>query len=51
MAEKSGVSLNIENIFLNGCLSTPDEMNAFVDSFGSKGSDPFLSAHVAIPVA
>jgi len=36
VAEKSGVSLNIENVFFNGYLSTPDEMNAFVDSFGSK---------------
>ena len=36
LAEKSGVSLNIENIFFNGYLTTPDEMNAFVDSFGSK---------------
>ncbi len=36
LAEKSGVSLNIENVFFNGYLSTPDEMNAFVDSFGSK---------------
>jgi hexulose-6-phosphate isomerase len=36
LAEKRGVSLNIENIFFNGYLTTPDEMNAFVDSFGSK---------------
>ena len=36
LAEKAGVSLNIENIFFNGYLTTPDEMNAFVDSFGSK---------------
>ena len=36
VAEKLGVSLNIENIFFNGYLTTPDEMNAFVDSFGSK---------------
>ena len=36
VAEKSGVSLNIENVFFNGYLTTPDEMNAFVDSFGSK---------------
>ena len=35
-AEKAAVSLNIENIFYNGYLTTPDEMNAFVDSFGSK---------------
>jgi hexulose-6-phosphate isomerase len=36
LAEKLGVSLNIENIFFNGYLMTPAEMNAFVDSFGSK---------------
>ena len=36
LAEKSGVSLNIENIFFNGYLTTPAEMNSFVDSFGSK---------------
>ncbi len=36
IAEKLGVYLNIENIVFNGYLTTPDEMNAFVDSFGSK---------------
>jgi hexulose-6-phosphate isomerase len=36
LAEKAGVSLNIENIFFNGYLTTPVEMNAFVDSFGSR---------------
>src|SRR4029077_10380921 len=36
LAERLGVSLNIENIFFNGYLMTPAEMNAFVDSFGSK---------------
>jgi L-ribulose-5-phosphate 3-epimerase len=35
-AEKLGVYLNIENIFFNGYLMTPAEMNAFVDSFQSK---------------
>ena len=35
-AEKLGVYLNIENIVFNGYLTTPDELNAFVDSFGSK---------------
>ncbi len=35
-AEKLGVYLNIENILFNGYLTTPDEMNAFVDGFGSK---------------
>jgi hexulose-6-phosphate isomerase len=34
-AEKLDVSLNIENIFFNGYLMTPMEMNAFVDSFNS----------------
>ncbi|MBY0526979.1 MAG: sugar phosphate isomerase/epimerase [Gemmataceae bacterium] len=36
VAEKLGISINIENIFFNGYLMTPDEMNAFVDSFKSK---------------
>jgi len=36
VAEKQGVSLNIENIFFNGYLMTPAEMNAFVDSYQSK---------------
>jgi hexulose-6-phosphate isomerase len=35
-AEKLRVSLNIENIFFNGYLMTPMEMNAFVDSFSSE---------------
>ncbi len=35
IAEKAGVSLNIENIFFNGYLTTPAEMNAFVDHFQS----------------
>jgi sugar phosphate isomerase/epimerase len=34
-AERLKVSLNIENIFFNGYLMTPMEMNAFVDSFSS----------------
>jgi L-ribulose-5-phosphate 3-epimerase len=36
VAEKLGVFLNIENIFFNGYLMTPEEMNEFVDSFKSK---------------
>jgi L-ribulose-5-phosphate 3-epimerase len=36
LAEKLGVSLNIENIFFNSYLTTPAEMNEYVDSFGSK---------------
>jgi hexulose-6-phosphate isomerase len=36
LAEKLGVSMNIENIFFNGYLMTPQEMNDFVDSFKSK---------------
>jgi hexulose-6-phosphate isomerase len=35
-AEKLKVYLNIENIFFNGYLMTPMEMNSFVDSFGSE---------------
>jgi len=35
-AEKAGVSINIENIFMNGYLLSPGEMNEFVDSFKSK---------------
>ena len=35
-ARKLGVFLNIENIFFNGYLMTPMEMNAFVDSFQSE---------------
>ncbi|MBM3834244.1 MAG: sugar phosphate isomerase/epimerase [Verrucomicrobia bacterium] len=34
-AEQLDVYLNIENIFFNGYLMTPMEMNAFVDSFQS----------------
>jgi hexulose-6-phosphate isomerase len=35
LAEKLDVTLNIENIFFNGYLTTPEEMNAYVDSFHS----------------
>jgi hexulose-6-phosphate isomerase len=35
LAQQNGVSLNMENIFANGFLHSPQEMNAFVDSFGS----------------
>jgi len=35
-AEKLGVCLNIENIFFNGYLLSPAEMNEFVDHFGSE---------------
>jgi L-ribulose-5-phosphate 3-epimerase len=35
-AERAGLSLNMENIFFNGFLMTPMEMNDFVDSFGSE---------------
>jgi hexulose-6-phosphate isomerase len=35
-AEKLGVSINIENIFFNGYLLSPQDMMAFVDSFKSK---------------
>jgi L-ribulose-5-phosphate 3-epimerase len=36
LAEKRGVSLNIETIWFNGYLTTPAEMNAFIDHFASK---------------
>jgi L-ribulose-5-phosphate 3-epimerase len=36
LAEKLGVSLNIENIFFNGYLLSPADMIAFVDSFKNK---------------
>lgn len=36
LAERLRVHLNIENIFFNGFLMTPMEMNAFVDSFQSE---------------
>ncbi|MBI4661031.1 MAG: sugar phosphate isomerase/epimerase [Verrucomicrobia bacterium] len=35
-AEKLDVYLNMENIFFNGYLMTPMEMNAFVDGFQSR---------------
>lgn len=35
LAEEKNVSLNIENIFFNGYLTSPEEMIAFVDGFGS----------------
>src|SRR4051812_42246963 len=35
-AEKLRIHLNIENIFFNGFLMTPGEMNTFVDSFNSR---------------
>jgi hexulose-6-phosphate isomerase len=35
-AEKARVHLNIENIFFNGYLMTPQEMITFVDSFKSQ---------------
>jgi hexulose-6-phosphate isomerase len=34
-AEKAGVYLNVENIFVNGYLHSPQEMVRFVDSFDS----------------
>jgi L-ribulose-5-phosphate 3-epimerase len=40
-AEKAGVFLNLENIFLNGFLFSPQELAAFIDSFQS----PQVRAH------
>ena len=36
LAEKLGISINIENIFFNGYLLSPEEVNEFVDGFKSK---------------
>ena len=36
LAEKAGVSLNIENIFVSGFLFSPQEMVRFVDGFKSR---------------
>jgi L-ribulose-5-phosphate 3-epimerase len=36
LAEKLDIHLNMENIFFNGYLMTPMEMNSFVDDFDSK---------------
>lgn len=36
LAEREDVYLNIENIFMNGFLLSPDDMNRFVDSFESE---------------
>ncbi|HVX64879.1 MAG TPA: sugar phosphate isomerase/epimerase family protein [Pirellulales bacterium] len=36
IAERAGVYLNMENIFANGFLFSPQEIIDFVDSFGSK---------------
>jgi L-ribulose-5-phosphate 3-epimerase len=35
-AKSNGVHLNMENIFANGFLHSPQEMNAFVDGFASE---------------
>ena len=40
-AEKLKVKLNVENIFFNGYLLSPEEMNDFVDPFGSE----YLNVH------
>jgi L-ribulose-5-phosphate 3-epimerase len=36
LAKSNGVSMNMENIFANGFLHSPQEMNAFVDGFASE---------------
>jgi len=41
LAEKAGVYLNIENIFANGYLHSPQEIIEFVDSFQS----PWVQVH------
>ena len=40
-AKKAGISMNMENIFANGFLLSPEEMNAFVDGFNS----PHVNVH------
>jgi L-ribulose-5-phosphate 3-epimerase len=40
-AEEAGVYMNMENIFANGFLFSPEEMNGFVDQFDS----PFVKVH------
>jgi hexulose-6-phosphate isomerase len=41
VAEKNRVYINIENIFMNGFLHSPQEMNDFVDGFQS----PWVKVH------
>jgi hexulose-6-phosphate isomerase len=36
LAQQNKVTMNMENIFANGFLHSPQEMNAFVDGFGSE---------------
>jgi len=49
---KLKVSLNIENIFFNGYLMSPMEMNAFVDSFNSEHVRCILTpANFDVPVS
>jgi L-ribulose-5-phosphate 3-epimerase len=36
LAEKLGVNLNVETIWFNGYLTTPEEMNRYVDQFQSE---------------
>jgi L-ribulose-5-phosphate 3-epimerase len=35
LAQQNGIFMNMENIFANGFLHSPQEMNAFVDQFAS----------------
>jgi hexulose-6-phosphate isomerase len=41
VAEKLNIFINIENIFFNGFLLSPEDMNAFVDSF----KNPHVRVH------
>ena len=41
VAEKAGVSLNVENIFMNGYLHSPQELASYIDSFNS----PAIGVH------
>jgi hexulose-6-phosphate isomerase len=47
-AEKQGVYLNVETIWFNGYLTTPAEMNAFVDAFGGRVRVHFDTGNVML---
>jgi hexulose-6-phosphate isomerase len=48
IAEKNRVFLNVETIWFNGYLTTPAELNAFVDSFGDRVRVHFDTGNVML---
>jgi len=52
LAQQNGVSMNMENIFPNGFLHSPQEMNAFVDGVASGDREGPLrhGKHHAVPL-